>query len=326
MAECRPHRGVAGSLAMTDISVVMGVYNGAETLPATVESILAQEQADFELVAVDDGSTDGSADMLDAYAMRDPRVRVLHQENSGLTRALIAGCTATGGRYIARHDAGDLSRPDRLAKQQSLLDASPEVIFVSCATAYVAPEEEPLWTSRPTGMALTPAWILDARQARLITDGPTHHGSVMFRRNAYERAGGYRTAFYFGQDFDLWYRLAALGKFQTVDEVLYTARVTPGSISNSARIEQERLGRLSQAAARARLRGDSEETILAEAASIRPGPSRPSDSAGGFYFIGETLRRNGDRRARRYLRRALAAAPLSPRTWLRYLQSVLLYR
>ncbi len=74
----------------------------------------------------------------------------------------------------------------------------------------------------------------------------------------------------------------------------------------------------------ARLRGESEEAILAAAACVRPEPSKGSSAGAGFYFIGEALRRNGDRRARRYLRKAIAEAPLSPRAWLRYLQSLLL--
>ena len=310
---------------MISLSVVMSVYDSAGTLEATLDSILAQTLTDFELIAIDDGSTDQSGTILDEYASHDARIRVLHQENRGLTRALIAGCAAARGRYIARHDAGDLSHPRRLALQQRMLDADAEVIFVSCATQYVGPEGEPLWIAHPSGAALTPAHILDPAKANVLSDGPTHHGSVMFRRDAYERAGGYRAAFYYGQDFDLWFRLAALGKFQTVDEALYTARVTPDSISTSARTEQRRLAQLSRAALQARLGGESEEPILAAAAAVRPGPAaRRSRRGEGLYIIGEALRRNGDRRARGYLRHSVAAWPFSFRSWVRYFQSLLL--
>jgi hypothetical protein len=146
----------------------------------------------------------------------------------------------------------------------------------------------------------------------------------MFRRDAYERAGGYRAAFYYGQDFDLWYRLAEAGRFQATQAVLYTARITPGSISTAARAQQERLAKLSRAALEARRRGETDDAIVAAAAEVRPvrgGASRRTRAA-GLYFIGEALRRNGDVRARRYLVRALAAWPLSPRAWLRLLQSL----
>jgi glycosyltransferase involved in cell wall biosynthesis len=309
---------------MTDISVVMGVYNAAATLRATLDSILGQEEADLELVAVDDGSTDGTAAILDEYAARDPRVRVIHQVNLGLTRALVAGCGAARGRYIARQDAGDLSNPRRLAVQQKMLDADRDVVFVSCATQFAGPGLEPLYVAPPSGAALSAASILDLDAPHALSDGPTHHGSVMFRRDAYERAGGYRPQFYYGQDFDLWYRLATAGKFQTTTEVLYIARLDPGSITSSARGEQQRLAELSRAALQARLHGQAETAILASAAAVRPvragGWCR---RARGLYFIGEALRRNHDRRASAYLRQAIAACPFFAPAWLRLAQALL---
>jgi len=310
---------------MTALSVVMGVYNAAATLAATLDSILGQTERDFECIVVDDGSTDATPAILDKYAARDPRVRVIRQANAGLTRALIAGCAAARGVYIARHDAGDLSDPQRFALQKQALDADATVVFVSSATQYAGPELEPLWITRPTGAALQPAHVLDLSIPGALTDGPTHHGSVMFRRDAYERAGGYRAAFYYGQDFDLWLRLAELGKFQGIDEVLYTARITPDSISGGARSRQGELGRLSRAALDARQRGESEAGILARAAAIARVSRRPMSARGnGLYFVGEALRRNGDRRASSYLRQSIGAWPLSIRAWIRYFQSLVL--
>lgn len=310
---------------MTAISVVMGVYNAATTLAATLDSILGQTERDFECIVVDDGATDATPDILADYAARDPRIRVITQANAGLTRALIAGCAAARGTYIARHDAGDLSDPRRFELEKRALDADPNVVFVSSATHYAGPELEALWIARPTGAARQPAHVLDPTVPGALTDGPTHHGSVMFRRDAYERAGGYRAAFYYGQDFDLWLRLAEIGKFQGIDEALYTARITADSISGSARARQEELGRLSRAALDARQRGESEKGILDRAAAITRVTTRPMSSRGnGLYFIGEALRRNGDRRARRYLRQSIAAWPWSMRAWIRYVQSLVL--
>jgi glycosyltransferase involved in cell wall biosynthesis len=307
------------------ISVVMGVYNAGPELRDTIDSILAQTECDFELIVVDDGSTRGDAAMLDECAARDPRVRVLRREhNLGLTRSLIEGCAVARGTYIARHDAGDLSLPTRFEEQARLLDAG--ATFVSCATEYVGPALEPLWTATPSGAtASAPAFVLQPDRDPPLLDGPTHHGSVMFRRDAYERCGGYRAAFYYGQDFDLWFRLAVIGTFHAIPRVLYRARITPESISSGAREEQEQLAALSSAAMRARHHGQSESELLASAAAI--GRSRAeADPARGLYFIGEALRRNGDPRARHYLRRAIAAKPLSVRAWLRLLQSAMLAR
>lgn len=292
------------------ISVVMGVYNAGPELRETLDTILGQTFAGFELIVVDDGS-----DV--PIAIADPRARVIrHDQNRGLTASLIEGCAAARGEYIARHDAGDLSLPVRFAKQAALLDAG--AAFVSSWTEYVGPDLEPLWIMRGERVAEDgPRTILEGDK---LLDGPTHHGSVMFRRDAYLQAGGYRDAFHYGQDFDLWFRMAAIGTFQVVPEVLYRARITPASISNTARAPQMRLAALSEKAMKARQRGEPEEAILAAARAIgkTTGSANP---APGLYFIGEALRRNGDPRARRYFREAIAASPLSLRAWLRLMQS-----
>jgi len=307
---------------MTDISVVMAVYNGAEVVGETIDSVLGQD-ADFEFVIVDDGSADATPRLLAEAAARDPRVRVLRQENAGLTRALIAGCAAARGRYIARQDAGDLSRPGRLRALQRLLDGDERVVCVASSTEFVGPRGEYLFTSRLPAEALAPMQVLEFRTARGTVIGPTHHGAAMFRRDAYERAGGYRAAWYYGQDWDLWYRLAGEGLFQLVDEPLYVARVTPDSISGAARAAQQELAKLSYAALEARARGESDAEIAAAAARIgRAAPLGARGRARGLYFIGEGLRRNRDRRARGYLRQAIAADPLYWRAWLRYAQAL----
>jgi len=308
---------------MADVSVVMGVYNAGPRLGATLDSILTQQDAGFEFIVVDDGSTDGSGALLDDYAARDERVRVIHQENRGLTRALIAGCAAARGEFIARQDAGDLSKPGRLAKQRALLAGNGELAFVSCWTEVVGPRDEHLMVAKGRGRTREPLSILDDRERWGVVDGPTSHPSVMFRRDAYERAGGYRAEFYVGQDWDLWYRLAAIGKFQMIEEVLYVSRVGVDDLSVGARRAQAEIAELSRAALAARRRGESDTAIVARAAAIRPrrgGRSRYRRAAGA-YFIGEALRRNGDARARGYFRQALAASPLYWRAWLRWAQS-----
>jgi len=305
---------------MTAISVVMSVYNGAPTLEATLDSILAQTERDFECIVIDDGSTDATPAILAAYASRDPRIRVLTQQNEGLTRALIAGCMAARGALIARHDAGDLSHRERLARQRALFEAEPQLAFASCATAYIGPRGEPLYTAYPPGYATKPIASLDPGAPHGIIEGPTHHGSVMFRADVYQRVGGYRSAFRYGQDWDLWYRLAAAGLFQSLPDVLYTARVTPESISASAREPQHALARLSLAAMQARSSGRDETPFLTEASQISA--RKHASRAEGLYFIGEALLRNGDRRAREYLRDAIRADPLHWRAWIRYAQAM----
>ncbi|HEV8434967.1 MAG TPA: FkbM family methyltransferase [Thermoanaerobaculia bacterium] len=301
-------------------SFVLPVYNAEDVVAGTIDSVLAQTDSDFELVIVDDGSTDGTAEILRRYAERDERIRIIRQTNAGITRALIAGCAAARGQYIARQDAGDLSDRRRLEVQTRFFD-DPEVVFVSCATQYAGPDLEPLWVTKPTGKALEPANVLDLTRRPVMIDGPTHHGSVVFRRDTYEACGGYRRDFYYAQDFDLWYRLAERGKFRTTNEILYTARVTPDSLSGAGRRPQEALATLSIRALEARQRGESEEAVLASASQVKRASGQRRSSAEGFYFIGEALRRNRDERAMRYLRRSAMLSPLSPKHWFRLAQT-----
>lgn len=306
------------------VSVVMGVQDAGEYLAPTMESVLAQEHVDMELVAVDDGSKDGSADVLRAFALRDPRVRILRQERLGLTEALIRGCSEARGRYVARQDAADLSLPGRLARQERALDADPGLAFVSCWTEVRGPRMEYLYTRRDSGRAREPADIVVEESGRAaLSDLPTHHGSVMFRRDVYEQVGGYRREFYLAQDHDLWYRMAEAGRYQVLPEALYVALVLPASRSSSFRDVQHRLGRLARLAFELR-RGGRPETEAVELASTM----RPEGSAHGTrriaaanYFIGEALRRNEDLRCLGYLGRAVRLRPLHAPSWLRLLQA-----
>jgi glycosyltransferase involved in cell wall biosynthesis len=299
----------------------MGAYNVETHIAGTVESVLAQTEANFELVVIDDGSSDGTGAILDRYAERDERVRVVHHENRGLTRALIEGCALARAPLIARHDAGDLSEPDRLERQAALFDASPQLSFASCWTEFVGPELEHLYWMRGSGVADQPAYVLDPAAENPMLDGPSHHGSTMFRTSLYHQVGGYRAAFRYGQDWDLWYRLAAVGRFQMLAAPGYRARILPHSISVRARATQFRLARLSLEAMHARVRGESDEGLLLEATALSTGSSQPIGEAAGYYFIGETLRRRGHPHAAGYLLRAIRERPLYPQAWLRLLQA-----
>jgi glycosyltransferase involved in cell wall biosynthesis len=297
---------------MPTVSVVMGVYNGADGLDATLASVLAQRDVALELIVVDDGSTDATGAILAALAMQDPRVRVLHQANSGLTSALIAGCRLARGAFIARQDAGDVSTPDRLRKQLTRMAASGGAVMCSGFVEFVGPNEEALFSS-----AVDEADAIGAggRERR----GPSHHGVVLMRRDAYEAVGGYREAFYFAQDRDLWSRLVEAGRHVVVPEVLYRARLEPGSLSGRYAREQRQLGKLIRQAAAARRAGRDEAQFLRAAARVKPwrrGDTRRG-YAKGAYFIGSCLQGRDPAAARQYFREAVASDPLHLRAWLR---------
>jgi glycosyltransferase involved in cell wall biosynthesis len=304
--------------AAPEVSVVMSVYNGAEVARASIESVLAQEGPAMELVVVDDGSTDATPAILDEIARSEARVRILRQDNAGLTRALIRGCAAARGRYLARQDAGDLFLPGKLARQVRAFEAHPDAALVSCGTQFVGPRGEVLYElASDAGDATEQLRALDVDRIR----GPFGHGSVLFRRDLYERVGGYRADFYFGQDLDLWIRLAEAGRHIVLPEILFQALFTPGSISGVERDRQLACAEIILECARLRRAGESEAAALARAGAIRPRARTigASERAAALYFVGVCLRNRADPRARQYFRDALSAYPLHFKSLVRLL-------
>jgi glycosyltransferase involved in cell wall biosynthesis len=284
------------------LSVVMAVYNGARWLPSTLDSILRQTEREFELIVVDDGSTDDTPAILARCA--DPRLRTLTQPNGGLTRALIRGCAEARAEVIARHDCGDRSHPERFARQLAAIADGHTV--VSCATRFVDADGDVLYVARADGEELRHSLREDdASRIRALP----HHGSAMFRRDAYLRAGGYREEFRVAQDLDLWIRIARDGgTFAVIDEVLYEAVVDAHSISGTARAAQVRLTEIAVA-----LRDGAGS--VAEAAAVHPASSSARGEAAALYFIGKCLLQQGNRKGLRVLREAVRKDPWHWRAW-----------
>lgn len=297
-------------MSMVDVSVVMGVFNGAESLTATLDSVLSQQGCRFEFIVINDGSTDGTQQILDARAARDPRLRVVHQANTGLTRALARGCDLARGEFIARQDCGDLSLPGRLQAQWRCLLEHPEAAMTACAVRFVGPADEPLFETARVGLELHEGLsILDVLRVK----GPPHHGGTMFPRSKYVQAGGYRPSFAVAQDIDLWLRLRELGQCIGTADVGYQARVAPGSISARRRTEQFRFAALAIECARRRSQGLSERELLDVPMAQPAEPTRRSaklEHAKFLYFVGSCLRRSDPTAARRYFWKAFREYPL----------------
>jgi glycosyltransferase involved in cell wall biosynthesis len=302
------------------VSVVMSVYNGAETLKATMDSVLTQEGVDFEFIVINDGSTDESGAILESYASRDDRVRVLQQQNTGLTSALIRGCAEARGRYIARQDAGgDLSLPGRLARQCALLDADTEVVLTSCGTRFVGPEGEFLYEVTQQGHELQ--WGLEQLGINRIR-GPSSHPSTMFRQSAYQAVGGYCPVFRVAQDLDLWLRLVEIGSCFATPEVLYQTCLTRGSISHERRSEQLKSANVLISIAAVRRAGGDEDRLLNkfikdDCKTKRRLIPRALQDARFYYFLGCLLREKEPELAHKYYHRALKCWLLYPRALIR---------
>jgi glycosyltransferase involved in cell wall biosynthesis len=287
------------------VSVVMGVRNGMPEVADTLESLTSQLGVSFEIIVINDGSTDGTADLLSEWSNRDPRLVVLHRSGRGLTASLIEGCQLARGTYLARQDSGDRSLPGRLAAQVACLEADPEASMCSTFVRLLVPEGATLTVNTPS----------EASLADGLT-GPAHHGSVMMRRSAYGQAGGYRLAFHYAQDIDLWSRLVELGRHRVVPSILYEATVVPGSISGSRRKEQEQFYSYIVGLTRARRQGLPETPWLAKAEALSnrckniPAIRRRKGSANGAYFIAACLENEHPKLAAKYLREALDFNPL----------------
>lgn len=310
-------------MSSPEISVVIGVYNGMPHLQQALQSILSQEGVDLECVVVDDGSTDATADLLAAVAARDPRLRVISQPNQGLTQALIRGCQAARGAFIARQDSDDLSLPGRLRAQRDLLAANSDLAFVSCWSEAIGPGGEVLLEHRRPATAQEATALLLERKA-----GPPGHGSVMMRRAAYQAVGGYRREMYYAQDSDLWLRLVQVGSLAYVASTLYRFRIDGASISGALHPLKLPFAEAITALHQARLAGEPEEPILerVRALPVRAAAGSPAKQSGHVtnYFIGNCLLARRDPRSLAYLIRSLRQQPLYWRTWLKLPLALLL--
>jgi glycosyltransferase involved in cell wall biosynthesis len=305
-----------------EVSVVMGVYNGAESLQRTIDSILSQEDVDFEFIIVNDGSTDSSKQILDEYASQDNRLRIIHQENAGLTQALIRGCAEAKGEFIARQDAGgDISYSGRLNHQARQLWENPHAVLTSCGTHYVDPDYETLYEVQLTQQELNEG--LHQRSLSKLK-GPSHHGSVMLRRSIFEAVGGYRAEFRVAQDLDLWIRIAEQGLCLTSEKILYEAVWAPTSVSSRRRSQQFLAAQTALNCADCRKQNMSENELLKDLdRNIRQSKSRFNHpkiaEADSWYFMGATALKYSKIRARRYWRESIKSWPFHFKSWWRLL-------
>jgi glycosyltransferase involved in cell wall biosynthesis len=237
-----------GGGAAPTVSVLMTTWNGAAFIAEAIASVLAQSFTDFELIVVDDGSTDETGQVL--AGIGDRRLRVLRQAmNGGVVAARNVGFAAARGRYVAALDHDDLSHPQRLARQVAYLEAHTRVVLVATEIEIEDPARRrnkalplPLWEGgggrglRARNVSATPAGRRHApdhptggdpalMRWLLHVDNPLTWSSVMFRADAVRRLGAFmRPEYELADDFDLYHRLLTLGDIARLDEVLTVYR------------------------------------------------------------------------------------------------------
>lgn len=205
------------------VSIVTSCYNRVAFAPASLHSLFAQTYPNFEIVVVNDGSTDGSGAYLDSLS--DPRLTVIHQRNMGNGGGLNTAIAAARGDLIAIHDFGDICHPERIAKQAAVLLEQPEVGLVSC------------WVSR-RDITTGDITYLRHRKTRpfveaILHETPFTHGEVMYRRDVFEKAGRYRRTFRWAVDRDLFVRMSRHCDYAVIEEELYEQLLFPDGISTT---------------------------------------------------------------------------------------------
>ncbi len=209
---------------MPKVSVVIPAYNAMTYLPETVESVLKQTFSDYEVLIINDGSSDHIVEW--AAQVTDPQVSIISQQNQGVSAARNTGIAQAQGEYIAFLDADDLWEPTKLEKQVGCLEANPSVGLVYTWTALIDQFGQPtrrVWTSHIEGNV----W-----EHIVVDDMISNGSSPMVRRRCFETAGVFDPNINSSEDRDMWIRIAVNYPFAVVKEVLTLYRRHPHNTTN----------------------------------------------------------------------------------------------
>jgi glycosyltransferase involved in cell wall biosynthesis len=230
------------------ISVILPVYNAARYVCNAVGSVLSQTYDDFELLAFDDGSTDGSLNILREFEAKDRRVRAFFRENRGLVQTLNELIGLARGRYLARMDADDICRPQRFEKQIAYLESHPECVAVGTGSLLIDPNGRPICEHiyELTHDKIDEIHLSGEAISRLC------HPSTIMRKDAVVQIGLYREEFRLAEDLDLFLRLAEVGQLANIPDIMLEYRHHLDSVCYKHADEQGNVGR--RAVEQARIR------------------------------------------------------------------------
>lgn len=222
------------------ISVILPTHNDERYLGSAIDSILAQTYKDFELIIVNDGSTDATSSIVDEFAKRDSRIVPLHQKNSGIVSALNHGLSIAKGEFIARMDGDDISLPDRFAKQIDYLKSNTHVVAVGTGLSFIDEQSNIIRLRGP--LRKVARFVINrlrgtkpnpSSPSNLVAPSTLYgpqpnaawicHPSAMIRKSAIDKVQGYRY-FNHAEDTDLWMRLEAIGEIHEIQENLFQWR------------------------------------------------------------------------------------------------------
>ncbi|WP_276132360.1 glycosyltransferase family 2 protein [Polluticoccus soli] len=203
------------------VTVLMPAYNAGPYIREAVDSVLAQTYTDFELLIINDGSKDDTANILSTYT--DPRIKVLHQDNMGLVKTLNKGLSIAQGTHIARFDADDVCYPHRLQVQVDFMQQHPDHVLVASEADYMDEQGNFIFTYKLKD------YEDSAIRASAFKECPFIHSTVMFIKDAVVKAGGYDARAVTFEDHLLWRDLVPYGKMENLRQSLIKVRLNPES-------------------------------------------------------------------------------------------------
>ena len=214
-----------------EVSILMSVYNGENFLNESISSILEQTFKNFEFIIIDDGSTDNTFKILEDYAKKDCRIKIVTQKNTGLTKALNVGAGIAKGEYIARQDVDDVSMPDRIEKQLLHLKQNSDVAVLGSRSKPISSKDGFIPDIECSNQEVS--ICVDISKQNFIP-----HSSAFFRKSIFEKCGRYNEEFKVSQDFELWNKMARYGKIEILNQVLLKRRVVRDGISRKFLLSQ----------------------------------------------------------------------------------------
>lgn len=204
------------------VSVVVSSYNSEEFIEESLMSLLDQSFEDFELLVVNDASTDNSLEIIQKLQEKDNRIKILNNEvNIGLTRSLNKAIKVANGKYIARQDADDISYSTRLEKQVNYMEKNNNIVLLG--SRHIDIIEDQKQESKYISF--------EKINNDIYMYNPIAHSSAMFRKDIFRNIGLYDETYLTSQDFDAWIRLAQVGKIAMLDEILVERKIHHNSIS-----------------------------------------------------------------------------------------------
>ena len=222
------------------ITVLMPAYNAGRYIREAISSVLAQTYQNFELLIINDGSTDDTASVV--LSFNDPKIVLVNKQHEGIAQTLNTGLRMADGYYVARFDADDICMPDRLEKQLNFLNDHPDYVLVGSDAEYILENGDFLFNFKCI------AHSNEEVQQNMYVYCPFVHSSVMYKRDAVIRAGGYDAHAHHFEDYLLWTRLAEMGKMQNLREPLLKVRFNPASVTIDEKWRGERFRELKRIA------------------------------------------------------------------------------